>query len=76
MFSGYVLKSQIVCRGAKVFFEIVGMSKKAFNKKACFVFVFLCWNNKKRRYDKHRKEVFFFQKEQKIVLGWLGNCFC
>ena len=44
------IKSQIVCRGAKIIFGRLSVSKKGFsNKNALFVFVFMLEKTKEKK---------------------------
>ena len=72
VFFGYLEKTQIVCRGAKIFFgQSVSASKRGLSKKVCtFVFVFLCWRKKKRENMKSM-ETKFSKKKKNSVFGWL-----
>ena len=70
VFFGYLKKTQIVCRGAKIiFWQFVRVSKKGFSKKNVhFLFLsFLCWRKKKRKREKNGK-IKFQKKNRKIVI--------
>ena len=66
------LKSQIVCRGAKIlFWQFVRVSKKGFSKKNVhFLFLsFLCWKKKKGKYEKNGKGK--FQEKPRKQCFWV-----
>ena len=66
------LKSQIVCRGAKIFFgNLSGCQKRVIEKKcALFVFVFFMLEKVKRKMWKNREKK-FQTKNQKNCVFWV-----
>ena len=70
---GVCFKSQIVCRGAQIFFgQFVRVSKKGFRIKMCtFCFCLFYVGKVKGKYEKMEKE-HFKKKTRKIV--FLGGC--
>ena len=65
------LKSQIVCRGCKmVFWEVVGVSKKAFRKKCFFVLSFLLEKAKEKKVKTWKNEI-----KKKRFLGGCEDLF-
>ena len=74
VFFGYLKKTQIVCRCAKIFFwQFVKVSKKGFSKKNVhFLFLsFLCWKKKKRKHEKNGKRKFQKKPRKIVFFGWL-----
>ena len=69
------MKSQIVCRGAKIlFFAFCQGVKKGYSKKMCiFVFVFFILEKEKRK-DENNGKGQFQKKAKKISVSWVvGN---
>ena len=66
------LKSQIVCRGAKIFFwQFVRVSKR-FSKKKCALLVFVFFMLEKRKKENMKKmEKENFKKAQKNSVFWV-----
>ena len=68
-----ILKSQIVCRGARIFLlQSVRVSKKGFQKRhsAFCVFVFSVLEKEKEKRWKHGKGN-FQKKTETVIFGWL-----
>ena len=70
---GVLLKSHIVCKGARIIFAGSRGVKKGIAKMWIFVFVFLCW--RKRKDENLEKKISKKGQEKQCFLGGFEDMF-